>query len=88
MCRLFAVRNEQDETTPLVYQRMFSNESWKARLARTKSVLMLGVAATNFYPESVTPIITPPAILSQWERNQRHTISKTENHLEVLVYNG
>lgn len=89
-CAAFRSQQEmEDETTPLVYQRMFCNESWKARLC-DKSQCPCCVATQHIsLPSRATLIITPPAILSQWEREiHRHTITKNGNPLEVLVYNG
>jgi SNF2 family DNA or RNA helicase len=89
-CAAFCSQEEmEDETTPLVYKRMFSDKSWKARLCdKSRCPCCVGTQQISL-PSRATLIITPPAILSQWEREiQRHTITKNGKPLEVLVYNG
>jgi E3 ubiquitin-protein ligase SHPRH len=89
-CAAFRSQQEmEEETTPLLYQRMFSDASGKARLCDKSRCPCCVVTPQFSLPSRATLIITPPAILSQWEREiQRHTISNNGKPLEVLVYHG
>jgi hypothetical protein len=65
---------------------MFSNESWEARLRQSRCPCCVATQQISIpshcYPDYAAHI------LSQWERNQRHTISKTENRLKYSFIMG
>lgn len=89
-CAGFASRKEMEaQTMPLLYRRMFSDAKRKARLAGSDICPCCVVRNKSLLPSRATLIITPPAILSQWEREvQRHTLLSDGKPLRVLVYHG
>lgn len=74
----------------IMYRKRFSHDSFLCRLCPTDKCPCCVANGISRDPDSKlrsrgTVIVTPQAILSQWEREvSRHTLSK----LKVVVYNG
>jgi E3 ubiquitin-protein ligase SHPRH len=89
-CAGFLSRTElQSCTTPLRYRQRYSNLSLDCVVC-DKSICPSCVAGSSRKLTSrATLIITPPAILNQWEREiARHTRTSNEGPLKTLVYMG
>eukprot|EP00934_Nitzschia_sp_Nitz4_P001817 Nitzschia sp. Nitz4//scaffold202_size38995//10574//16522//NITZ4_007629-RA/size38995-snap-gene-0.90-mRNA-1//-1//CDS//3329541375//1817//frame0 len=98
-----AFNKERDQLSEwnsgIMYKKRFSTATFWCRLVPNEYCPCCQVfnpnelEATNNvikYRSRATIIVTPPAILNQWEREiQRHTRSPTQpNGLKVLVYDG
>lgn len=81
----------QASTKEMRYRKMYSNEQWSCWLTDSYRQCPCCVADRGDVIKSrCTLIVTPPAILNQWEREiKRHTMDRrTGKSLRVMVYSG
>eukprot|EP00977_Amphora_coffeiformis_P008131 scaffold1819_cov160-Amphora_coffeaeformis.AAC.1 len=77
----------EGDSEPLEYRLMFSDDKWQCRLGKSDNFCPCCLSSREKRFESrATLIVTPPAILGQWEREiSRHV--NAEN-FSVAVYDG
>lgn len=91
-CAGFENQNDLEQQTDVIaYRRLYLNTSATARLSRTSSCCPCCVCddENGIIESRASLIVTPTAILSQWEEEiARHTKMSTGSPLSVVVYRG
>ena len=82
-----SVQSMEDSSEPLEFHRMFTDDKWQCRVGKSEDFCSCCLSSKEKRFESrATLIVTPPAILGQWEREiSRHVNAEK---FSVAVYDG
>ena len=87
-CAAFQSSAEMSKVSSLIeYRRMFSNDKWTCRLAHDDLICpCCQNDRKKTFESRATLIVTPPAILGQWQREIRRHVNY--DSFKVFVYEG